>query len=73
MDVRSRGTSSRPTPQMSQPFLACQDGCGRPAQWVLIRLSKNRRNADVPASDPLCDECASRRFQKLGGSTSTER
>jgi hypothetical protein len=65
MDVRSSGTSSRPTPQTPQLFLACQDGCGRPAQWVLIRLPKDRRSADVPTSDPLCDECASRRFQKV--------
>jgi hypothetical protein len=43
-----------------QNFLACQDGCGLPAQWVLTSLARGRER---PATEALCRECLTKRFR----------
>ena len=47
-----------PTPK---PFLSCQEGCGMPARWVLVRLVRELRRADAPVSEALCDACLAKR------------
>jgi hypothetical protein len=42
-------------------FLSCEEGCGLPAQWVLTRLAREPRRADVPVSEALCDACLAKR------------
>jgi hypothetical protein len=41
-----------------KPFLSCQEGCGMPARWVLVR---ELRRADAPVSEALCDACLAKR------------
>jgi hypothetical protein len=41
-----------------QKVLACQNGCGLPAQWVLTSLLRGRER---PVSEALCKECLGKR------------
>jgi hypothetical protein len=61
---RSRGDQvpgEAPPATTPKPFLSCQDGCGLPARWVLIRLAREPRRHEVPASEALCDDCLAKR------------
>jgi hypothetical protein len=58
MHREARPDAIGPIETPPQKFLACQNGCGLPAEWVLTSLLRGRER---PLTEALCKECLGRR------------